>query len=197
VSSQTGPNGDGGTITYDGYGRPATSLSPSGATTTYGYHDTSTPPFRTSLTNGRWNRTTLDGFGRTIKTEVGTGDPVTGTVTSLSETVFAPCGCSPLGKLFAQSQPYAPSPTNKYWTVYAYDGSGRMLTKSAPDYAYSPTATPLASNAASKTTYVYLGNTVTVTDPAGKWKKFTMDAFGNLTSVVEPDPALGIVTTTC
>jgi YD repeat-containing protein len=32
-----------------------------------------------------------------------------------------------------------------------------------------------------------VGNTVTVTDPAGKWKTFTMDAFGNLTKVVEPD----------
>jgi RHS repeat-associated protein len=196
VSSQTGPNGDGGTITYDSYGRPASSLSPNGATTTYGYHETSSPPYRTSLTNGRWIRTTLDGFGRTIKTEIGTGDTVTGTVTSKSATMFAPCGCSPLGKLFAQSQPYAPSPTNKYWTVYAYDGSGRTLSKSAADYAYSTTAIPSASNAASKTTYVYQGNTVTVTDPAGKWKKFTMDAFGNLTSVVEPDPALGNVTTT-
>jgi YD repeat-containing protein len=34
-----------------------------------------------------------------------------------------------------------------------------------------------------------------VTDPAGKWKKFTMDAFGNLSQVQEPDPSLGTVTT--
>ena len=32
------------------------------------------------------------------------------------------------------------------------------------------------------------GQRVTATDPAGKWKTFTMDAFGNLRSVVEPDP---------
>jgi len=40
----------------------------------------------------------------------------------------------------------------------------------------------------SVTAYTYSGNTVTVTDPAGKWKTFTSDAFGNLTSVQEPNP---------
>ncbi len=41
------------------------------------------------------------------------------------------------------------------------------------------------------TTYVYQGNTVTVTDPAGKWKKYTSDALGNLAQVTEPDPGGG------
>jgi YD repeat-containing protein len=45
----------------------------------------------------------------------------------------------------------------------------------------------IAPDLASATTYSYVANTVTVTDPAGKWKTFTMDAFGNLTTVVEPD----------
>ena len=42
---------------------------------------------------------------------------------------------------------------------------------------------------ASATTYSYLGNQTTVTDPAGKWKTFTSDVLGNLTTVLEPDPA--------
>ncbi len=45
------------------------------------------------------------------------------------------------------------------------------------------------------THYSYAGNTVTVTDPAGKTKTFTIDALGNLTQVQEPDPALGTVST--
>jgi hypothetical protein len=45
----------------------------------------------------------------------------------------------------------------------------------------------VAPDGASTTTYSYTANTVTTTDPAGNWKKFTMDAFGNLTTVVEPD----------
>jgi YD repeat-containing protein len=43
------------------------------------------------------------------------------------------------------------------------------------------------------TTYVYEGNAVTVTDPAGKWKKYSTDALGDLVQVTEPDPALGNV----
>jgi RHS repeat-associated protein len=43
----------------------------------------------------------------------------------------------------------------------------------------------------STTTYLYEGNTVKVTDPAGKWKKFTLDAFGQLVQVNEPNPAGG------
>jgi YD repeat-containing protein len=40
-------------------------------------------------------------------------------------------------------------------------------------------------------TYSYQGNTITVTDAAGKWKKFTLDALGNLTQVNEPNPGGG------
>ena len=97
------------------------------------------------------------------------------------DTQYAPCGCSPLGKLSQQSQPYAPGGSDA-WTVYHYDASGRTTSAVLPD--------------GSTTTYLYQGNTVKVTDPAGKWKTLTMDAFGNLASVVEPDPSLGNVTTT-
>ena len=41
---------------------------------------------------------------------------------------------------------------------------------------------------ASTTSYSYQGIAVTVIDPAGKWKQYTMDAFGELTQVVEPSP---------
>jgi YD repeat-containing protein len=41
----------------------------------------------------------------------------------------------------------------------------------------------------SATTYSYSGNQTTVTDPAGNSKTFTNDVEGNLTTVVEPDPA--------
>ncbi len=109
-----------------------------------------------------------------------------GATQSIVQTQYAPCACSPLGKVSAVSQPHAPGAT-AYWTTYTYDGIGRTVSVLAPD-------------GASATTYLYAGNTVTVTDPAGKWKKFTMDAFGNLTSVVEPDATQtntgGVATTT-
>ena len=45
---------------------------------------------------------------------------------------------------------------------------------------------------ASTTTYVYSGNTVKVTDPEGHWKKYTSDAFGNVSQVNEPNPGGGM-----
>ncbi len=53
---------------------------------------------------------------------------------------------------------------------------GRPLTETAPDGAV--------------TTYSYYQNTTTITDPAGKWKKYVYDAFDQLTQVEEP-PATG------
>jgi len=92
------------------------------------------------------------------------------------DTVYAPCACSPLGKVQKISMPYQPGAATINWTVYRYDGLGRTLSVTQPD-------------GASTTTYVYSGNQTTVTDPAGKWKTFTTDVQGNLTTVTEPDPS--------
>jgi RHS repeat-associated protein len=177
LSSAAGPNGDTGSISYDSYARPQTTTSPYGAVTTYAYGDTASPPYKQATTNGHWVTTFMDGFGRMIGTTTGYG----ATTVSLAYTTYAPCGCSPLGKLSQQSEPYALGGTPAAIT-YTYDASGRTLSLVLPDN--------------STTSYVYQGNQVTVTDPAGKWKTFTMDAFGNLVSVVEYDPTLpGNVTT--
>jgi uncharacterized protein RhaS with RHS repeats len=93
------------------------------------------------------------------------------TVVSTVDTVYGPCACSPLGKVSQVSQPYAPGDT-RLWTTYTYDGSGRTLTTTAPD--------------GSITHYTYQGNQTTITDPAGKWKTYVNDAFGNLVQVQEP-----------
>jgi hypothetical protein len=119
----------------------------------------------------------LDGFGRTIQVQKGNGSTTVSTV----QTQYAPCACSPLGKMSAVSQPYAPGVT-PVWTTYTYDGSGRTLTVTAPDTH-------------STTTYLYQGNSTTVTDPAGKWKKSTVDAYGNVVTVTEPNPAGGTFAT--
>lgn len=51
----------------------------------------------------------------------------------------APCACSPLGRFFANSQPYTPGGT-PVWTTYTYDGRGWPLTATAPDGAKCPIA---------------------------------------------------------
>ena len=183
LSSATGPNGDTGSINYDVNARPSTVGSPYGAVTTYSYFDTSSPPNKYATTDGHWVQTVMDGFGRTTQTNTGYNT----TTLSHVDIQYAPCGCSPLGKLSQQSQPYAPggTPAN---TLYTYDASGRTLSVVLPDAA--------PPNQQSTTHYVYAGNTVQVTDPANNSKTFTMDAFGNLVTVQEYDPTLASTVTT-
>src|SRR5271165_3213164 len=173
LTNETGPNGDSLGIGYDAAARPATTTSPYGAVTGFTYNDTASPPTHIAANGSHGTRTTLDGFGRTIKVETGTGTATNFTVVSTVDTVYDSCGCSPLGKMTKTSMPYAPGGTEVY-TTYAYDGMGRTLTQTAPDN--------------SVTTYTYAGNSVSVTDPAGKWKQYYMDSLGNVSLVVEPNP---------
>jgi len=175
-ASATGPNSDSTTNTYDSFGRVATSVSPTGAMTSYNYNYAQRQITATISGAGiqtRWQRATVDGFGRTIKVETGDGATTRSTV----DITYGAASCAPLGKVVSASQPYAPGDTEVY-KRYTYDGSGRTLTITAPD-------------GASVTRYSYQGNQTTVTDPAGKWKKYTRDAFGNLAAVNEPNPQGG------
>ena len=115
--------------------------------------------------------TTFDGFGRPIKVATGHGTTTVSTV----ETEYGPCACSALGKMTRQSLPYAPGQTPT-WAIHTYDGAGRTLTVTSKtdDVTHSVT------------NYVYEGRMTQVTDPKGKWKKFTTDEFGNLVQVEEP-----------
>ena len=175
VTSTTAPNSSISSTDYDGFGRPYTTTSPYGAGTYYTYDNSARTVKVTG--GGGWTKTTMDGLGRTIKVESGYGTTVVSTV----DTEYDSCGCSPLGKVKRVSQPYAPGGT-VYWTIYSYDCLGRTVSVAQPGNSGT-------------TSYVYEGNAVTVTDPAGKWKKYSTDSLGNLVQVTEPDPALGNVQT--
>ena len=176
----TGVNGATVDVDYDAYGRPTRSKSPNGAWTDYTYGPTATPPWTKATTNGKWSKTTFDGFGRAIKSEAGYGS----TTVSITDTEYEPCACSPLAKLKRTSRPYAPGGT-VYWTTSTYDALGRTIAVSLP-------------NGAGTSTTSYQGNVVTVTDPAGKWGKSTTNAMGEVVQMDEPNPAGGanLVTTT-
>jgi RHS repeat-associated protein len=186
INSASGANsGDTTNFSYDTNARPSTATSPLGAATTFAYNDTASPPTRSASVSGtgintHWTRTTMDGFGRTIKAETGSG-ALTNTPVSVVDTVYIPCGCSPLGKVGQVSEPHTPGGT-VHWTVYSYDGLGRTTRVLSPD-------------GISQTLYAYSGNMVTVTDPAGKYKNMYMDKLGHLFSVQEPDPTYGLVST--
>jgi len=96
------------------------------------------------------------------------------TTVSEVDTQYGPCACSPLGKMWRVSLPYAYGGT-PVWTTYTYDGSGRTLTVTKPD-------------GTSVTRYAYAAAISFVMDPAYKWKQFVSNARGNLVMVIEPDP---------
>ena len=181
VTSTTGSNGDSSGTNYDAFGRPSSNTLVDGASITYAYTpntQTATQTQPAPLAGYRSKRTTVDGFGRTVRVETGHD----GITVSTVDTQYGPCACSPLGKMTAVSQPYAPGAI-PVWTTYTYDSSGRTLTVTSPD-------------GASVTRYTYQGNQTTTTDPAGKSKTFTTDAMGNLVIVTEPDPTSGTDVTT-
>ncbi len=76
--------------------------------------------------------------------------------------------------MYTVSNPHASTPqSTDGLTTYAYDELGRATSISAPD--------------GHSTTYSYTGNIVTITDPLQHPRQQAYDAFGNLSSVLEPD----------
>ena len=187
LTNETGPNGTSVSLGYDASARPNSSTSPFGASTYTIYNDTASPPNTCTIIDGRWTQTNLDGLGRPILSLTGYGSSCgSGTTLTQAETTYDSCGCSPLGKLKTQAVPhaYGTSTSTTAITTYTYDGIGRTLSKAVVGAGSTP-------DTQGTTTYSYQGNTVTVTDPAGKWKTFTTDGYGNLVQVTEPNPAGG------
>src|SRR6185436_1372725 len=72
------------------------------------------------------------------------------------------------------SNPYRPYlAESAVWTITVFDALGRVTSVTTPDSAVVATA--------------YSGNTVTVTDQAGKLRRSVTDALGRLARVDEPN----------
>jgi RHS repeat-associated protein len=102
------------------------------------------------------------------------------TAVSKVVTNYAPCACSPIGKVEWVTMPIAPTadPSTAAKTVYLYDALGRTVKVTPPGNA-------------GFTSYVYEGRTVKTVDPKGDWKRMEQDAIGNLVKVYEPRPGGG------
>jgi RHS repeat-associated protein len=168
--TSTDENGQVTQYQYDSMSRSvATLLPPQNGTvvqmnTSYG--DTSTSPTVTSYTTNSGNTaqtvTTFDGLGHVMQVDNTDGTNVLSTTKSTYDKLW---------RRIQASNPYAPGETPVY-TQFAYDGLNRVTRVTPPSAGY--------------TQYSYSGNTVTVTDPAGKQRRNYSDALGRLIEVDEP-----------
>lgn len=186
-TTTTGPNSASAVFGWDQAGRVTSQTGPDGDSAGYSYSIASR--VNTSTSGKLFTKTYLDGLGRTVKVEKGYNPTsTTSVVDSVVDTEYAPCACTPMGKMKRVSQPHRPTDP-AVWTTYTYDELGRVLTVTHPPNSGT-------SGSSGTTTYLYLANTVKMTDPAGRWKKYTMDGFGNLVAVEEPKPSGGSYVTT-
>jgi RHS repeat-associated protein len=118
------------------------------------------------------NDTLFDGLGRPIETRM--------TETAGVQYVSTFTTYDALGRVASTSNPVRNNAGSPVYTTFLYDALGRPTQTVAPD--------------GSTTSTTYSGNTATVTDPAGKTVKTTMDAFGRATNVQEDLSGLAYAT---
>jgi RHS repeat-associated protein len=157
---------------------PANSVNGAQVTSNTAYADDVLAPTVTTSNSGGNSVVTVasfDGLGRNIQLD-------TRNATNLVSSVKY--GYNGLGQRIQASNPFAPG-ENQLNSTFAYDPLGRIASITPPS--------------GGSTQYVYSGNTVTVTDPAGKQRRNYTDAGGRLVRVDEPGwgdafPGTGSVT---
>jgi len=106
-----------------------------------------------------------DGLGRTI--EMRTYETDTNYIAMQTQY-------DAMGRAYRVSNPFRPlNNETPVWTTSAFDALGRVISITTPDNAVITTS--------------YSGNTITVTDQAGKKRRSVTDALGRLVRVDEPD----------
>ncbi|MGA2654123.1 MAG: hypothetical protein ABSF28_26680, partial [Terracidiphilus sp.] len=176
LSSVTDENGQITTYTFDSLGRPYQfKFSNAGSpvtlqTTTYPSANETDISVLQSPGVLLSASSFVDSYGRSVQ--------------SVQEGVSTETTYDGQGRLYSVTNPHLSTPSSTDGTTYyAHDELGRVKSVTMPNgYA---------------TTYSYAGNTVTVTDALGHSRQTTSDAFGDTTSVLEPNSSgtLALATT--
>jgi RHS repeat-associated protein len=176
--SSGSPVSDYAKYTYDGLGRPATVTHGDGWTTSFTFTEPANPSSSsrisvsaTSAIDSATNLTNaaiIDGLGRVIQTQL-TSDP--------DGTDYVDAVYDAVGRVSTGSNPHrGSSATTDGTSSTVYDRFGRSLMLIPPD----------GSSSSNNVTTTYFGNTVTVTDQAGKQRRSFTDGLGRLIEVDAP-----------
>jgi RHS repeat-associated protein len=174
LATSTDENGQVTSYQYDSMNRlTGVTLPPQGSTSVQlstVYDDTVVSPTVTrfatpSSVTAPTTVATMDGLGHVLRVDTKNGSSIVSSVTSTYDKLW---------RSAQSSNPFAPGDTPVY-TTFVYDALGRTRQ--------------VMPSSGGFTQYDYLGNTVTLTDPAVKQRKNYIDALGRLTEVDEPDPA--------
>lgn len=200
VSKVTGPNGLSTYLYYDTLGRKYFEIRADGTTTITTYvsctppttcpaHTNSTPAYKIStITSGSPTKTEyFDAVNRVIISEYENFDGKP----NLTFTEY-----DSKGRVARKSLPeidYGGGVTPYYWTEYAYDASGRVVSENSSStglttYTYNGLLVSV-TNALNQTTEEYknsLGQTLWAKDDDGKLINYEYDSHSNLTKVTDP-----------
>jgi RHS repeat-associated protein len=180
TNTPTPPQADYAKFTYDMFGRPLTVVRGDGGQTTIAYTEPATPTpgapitlsSTTTISAGQnlVNSAVIDGLGRVKQTQLNSNPGC---------AIKVDAAYDALGRKSTVSNPYCTTGEPTYGiTKFKYDALGRATRVIPPD-----------GNEAGDTNVVktdYSGNTVTVTDQAGKQRRSYTDGLGRLITVHEP-----------
>jgi len=128
-----------------------------------------------------WQRSFLDGFGRSWQTTA-EGPDSTHTTIITSQTSF-----TPRGRVAKRSAPVFSGDAALY-TSYAYDQLDRMISVTTPDSKVTTVAYALADAASTDI------DVITATDELGHAQKYTLDASGALTKRTKMNGSAALLT---
>lgn len=181
VTSSTDPNSQTTSYAYDDMARLTQIIRPDGGQTNLSYLTATEVEISDSIDNSGNNRTSyleVDGLGRKARFAVTNGESTPYDETDTCYDADGRVGFSSYP--YQDTGPFSATQCTKPGDSFSYDGIGREISLTHVDGSSISTS--------------YSGNSVTVTDEAGKTRESFTDGLGRLTELVEDPSGLDYTT---